>query len=292
MNKQSKAQVFILLGQSNAVGHDLPMAEEDKIVIPMKNVFGLTREKNQSYDINELTWSGYTSAEMNLGETQDDTYSLANCLATLWQKQIEQGEKLPNLYIVQIAIGGEGVTEKYMWYPKKSQMLQPGKLFEANISLYSFSRHILSLLKKSFEKQNQDYEILGLHWRGGEEEINVPMEALENSLKGIYEELFEGLWGSLKDRPATILHKIVLEERANNDTTHNIQARMDYINQVFAWLEERHGNVTIFDPCKSPFYTLDAQGRGLFKQDLTHFTRENNEWIARTIIEEYKKNNQ
>ena len=47
MNKR-KAAVFILLGQSNAVGHAIPMAEEDVISTPLKNVFGLSREKNQS----------------------------------------------------------------------------------------------------------------------------------------------------------------------------------------------------------------------------------------------------
>jgi hypothetical protein len=37
--QNNKAAVFILLGQSNAVGHALPMCEKDKILIPMKNVF-------------------------------------------------------------------------------------------------------------------------------------------------------------------------------------------------------------------------------------------------------------
>ena len=34
---------FILLGQSNAAGHGVPMKEEDKVHLPMKNVFGLPR---------------------------------------------------------------------------------------------------------------------------------------------------------------------------------------------------------------------------------------------------------
>ena len=74
MNGNSRdAALMILLGQSNAVGHGLPMAEEDKIKTPLKNVFGLARENNQSFDSQCLCWSGYTGAGMNLGETQDDT---------------------------------------------------------------------------------------------------------------------------------------------------------------------------------------------------------------------------
>ena len=58
MNKKA---LFVLLGQSNAVGHAVPMAEVDKILTPMKNVFGLHRKDNQKLDLEKLTWSGYTS---------------------------------------------------------------------------------------------------------------------------------------------------------------------------------------------------------------------------------------
>lgn len=36
MKPDYKAAVFILLGQSNAVGHGLPMDEQDKISVPLK----------------------------------------------------------------------------------------------------------------------------------------------------------------------------------------------------------------------------------------------------------------
>ena len=99
MNLSNKAAVFILLGQSNAVGHKVPMETKDKICEPLKNVFGLKREDNQSFTNNELYWSGYTSDGMNLGEEQDHTYSVANCLAGLWQDEINSGNKsnLPDL---------------------------------------------------------------------------------------------------------------------------------------------------------------------------------------------------
>ena len=80
-----KIAVFMLFGQSNAVGHAMPMDEKDYINVPLKNVFGLNRDPNQSYDITELKFTGYTSFGMNLAETQDNTYSVANCLAKNWQ---------------------------------------------------------------------------------------------------------------------------------------------------------------------------------------------------------------
>ena len=114
-----KKAVFILLGQSNATGHGIPMAPEDRIETPLKNVFGLHRDHNQSFETQKLTWSGYTSEGMNLAETQDHTYSVANCLAGKWQKAIDGGKTLPDLYIVQIAIGAQGVREGYMWHPDR-----------------------------------------------------------------------------------------------------------------------------------------------------------------------------
>ena len=72
-----KAVVFIILGQSNAVGHGIPMCEEDRILAPFKNVFGLSREDNQSFDNTTLTWSGYTSFGLNLAEEQDNAEYLA-----------------------------------------------------------------------------------------------------------------------------------------------------------------------------------------------------------------------
>ena len=147
MNK--KKQVFILLGQSNATGHASPMTEEDRIKEPLTNVYGLQRCNNQSFDITKLTWSHYLGAGTNLAEEQDDTYSLANCFAKKWQSAIDEGEKLPDLYIIQIAIGAEGVTEKYMWYPEREKKIIPGKLGTVDISMYPLALHIFSLLEKS-----------------------------------------------------------------------------------------------------------------------------------------------
>ena len=153
-----KAAVFILLGQSNAVGHGVPMREEDKILTPMQNVFGLSRDDNQRLDLDQLAWSGYVSYGMNLAEEQDNTYSVANCLAASWQKHIDSGNALglPDLYIVQIAIGAQGVTDGYMWHPDREKKLVPGKLGTVDISLFPFCEHIFGLLDDSFVKMDMD----------------------------------------------------------------------------------------------------------------------------------------
>lgn len=286
-----KEAVFILLGQSNAVGHNLPMKDEDIIKNPLKNVYGLHREKNQSFDSTELIWSGYTSFGMNLAEEQDNTYSVANCLAKLWQNHIDSGNEynLPNLYIVQIAIGAQGVTDGYMWNPAKEKLLIPGKLGVVDISLFSFSKHIFEMIDDSFSKLGKEFEIIGLHWRGGENDITATREYLENNLKNIYVELFDEFNRILKN-PPIVLHKIVSYDRANDlDATGEYSKNIDVINNVFEELENKYKNVSVFDVRKFPKYIPNERCNGLFIQDAVHFTQEVNYWVAESILKNSAK---
>jgi len=214
-NAKRKIAVFVLLGQSNAVGHGTPMTEAEKIKTPLRNVFGLSRTLNQSFDNNELYWSGYTSYDMNLGEELDDTYSVANCLAELWQKSIDEGNinELPDLYIVHIAVGAQGVTKNYMWNPNRAKSLKPGKLATINISLFPFTQHIFSLLNTSFEKEGLFPEFIGIHWRGGEQDTLVANEILQTELKEIYKTIFDGFYKSIGYSVPIVLHYISHEER-------------------------------------------------------------------------------
>lgn len=288
--QHKKAAVFILLGQSNAVGHGIPMEEKDIINTPLENVFGLSRKDNQSFDNKELVWSGYTSFGMNLAEEQDNTYSIANCLAALWQNHIDSGNVLglPDLYIIQIAIGAQGVTDGYMWHPDREKKLVPGKLGTVDISLFPFCEHIFGLLDDSFVKMDMDYEIIGLHWRGGENDVTATDECLSKYLKNIYTKLLD-LFNSLLNTPPIVLHKIVCPDRMNDmDATGKHLANMNYINSVFDMLQKQYENVSIFDVRNAPQYVPNIRGNGLFIEDAVHFTPEVNRWVANHIIKDYE----
>lgn len=285
--KSNKAAVFILLGQSNAVGHGVPMKECDIISEPLKNVFGLKRKDNQSFDSERLVWSGYTSAGTNLAEEQDNTYSVANCLASLWQKSIDNGEELPDLHIIQIAIGAEGVTEGYMWHPEREPKLVPGKLGKVDISLFPFSMHIFSLLDKSFLELKKDYEIIGIHWRGGENDVTATKEVLEASLFDIYSNIFGSFCNLLGEVPIA-LHKLIAKDRMYDKDPSGAQyENMLYIDSVFEQLASENENITVFDPAKAPQFVDGIRGNGIFLSDCVHFTPEVNKWVAEQIITDY-----
>lgn len=288
---KNKAAVFILLGQSNAVGHGVPMKECDIISKPLKNVFGLNREPNQSFDTKELIWSAYTSAGTNLAEEQDNTYSIVNCLAARWQRLVDSGEDLPDLHIIQIAIGAEGVTEGYKWHPDREPVLIPGKLGKVDISLFPFSMHVFSLLDDSFKKLGKDYEIIGLHWRGGENDVTATPEALSETLFEVYSRIFGSFCDTLGNIPIA-LHKLIAKDRMyNKDPSGEQYKKMLYINSVFERLANENENITVFDPASAPQYVDGVRGNGVFLSDCVHFTPEVNDWVAECVINDYLKNN-
>lgn len=277
-----KKAVFILMGQSNATGHGIPMTPEDRIERPLKNVFGLHRDHNQSFDISELTWSGYTSCGMNLAETQDHTYSVANCLAARWQNAIDGGAALPDLYMIQIAIGAQGVREGYMWHPDREPKLIPGKLGTVDISLHPFSMHIFSLLQESLG----EFEIIGLHWRGGENDAYDEPEQMYGMVQPVYLRLLED-WSRVLNYPPVILHRIVAHERyTDRDPSGRRLESMHIINGIFDEMAERFANVSVFDVRACPEFIPDVRGNGIFKSDMVHFTPEVNAWVAEKILEE------
>ncbi len=282
-----KALVFILLGQSNAVGHGAPMAEEDKIEAPLTNVFGLSREDNYGFSPNGIKWSGYTSHGMNLAEILDHTYSVASCMAAEWQKRIDEGEALPDLYIVHIAIGAQGVTKGYMWHVDRESVYSPGTLSEADVSLYRYTCNILSRLADSFAERGITPEYL-LHWRGGENDITVPRGELESVLFDLYTRMLAGFYGAIGHTVPTVLHLIPIKERTfDMDPTGAYFDSMNFINETFEKIAAEKSFVSLFDSRKAPFYEEHTRTHGIFVDDAVHYTAETNAWVAGEIIKSY-----
>ena len=295
ITEMEEAAVFILLGQSNAVGHGTPMEASDIIDTPLSNVYGLSRAKNQSFDISTLTFSGYTSAGMNLGEEQDDTYSVANCLAAEWQAAIDAGEDLPDLYIIHIAIGAEGVGEYiengevkdlYMWNPDYPTTLVPGRLGTVDISLYSFTTHILSMVEDSLNRIGKTAAYTQLHWRGGENDVQdyESLDYIDTNLAPIYDTMFEGFYSALGETVPTVLHRIMLDPDPNT----NKPLAMQKINELFERYAEENSNMSIFDPREAPHYDETRSDKGIFIQDRVHYSADTNKWVASEILENYK----
>lgn len=283
-----KIAVFMIFGQSNATGHGVPMTEGDIIKEPLKNVFGLNREPNQSFDTEKLKFTGYTSYGMNLAENQDNTYSVPNCLAKNWQSDIDNGVELPDLYIIHISIGSQGVYG--MWSPERPKKLIPGKLGDCDISMYPFAVHVLSLFKKYMEENELEPDFVGMHWRGGEQEFWQAIPNLKDNdrLKNTYKTIFSGLRKALGYEFPIVIHKMNFEAVLKGIEDGKHLPSMHFINEVFSDLCNEVPNVTMFDSTRAPHYNPEDPYT-LFRWDLIHYSPQTNDWVSRDILEEYKK---
>ncbi len=282
-----KIAVFMLFGQSNATGHAMPMEEKDIIKEPLKNVFGLNREPNQSFDTEKLKFTGYTSYGMNLAENQDNTYSVANCLAKRWQSDIDNGAELPDLYIIHISIGAQGIYG--MWNPDRPKKLIPGRLGDCDISMYPLAIHVLTLFKKFMDENEMEPDYVGVHWRGGEQEFWQGIPQLQDRLKPLYVRLINGIRGAVCAEAPFVFHRMpFVQVTKNADPTGKCFDSMNYINGVFEELSNEIPSVSVFDVRRCPFYDENAWDFGIFCGDLIHYLGKTNDWVAQDILEEYK----
>lgn len=279
----TSAAVLIVCGQSNAHGHGQQLAPHDRLTTPLRNVFGLPRQFNQSLSRDRVVWRGYTSDGMNLGEEQDHTVCLATETARLWQAEVDAGNPrgLPDLYILQISIGAQGVTERFMWYPDRPPRLKPGKLGTVDISLYPYTCHLLRLAFADLRAQGKQPVPLALHWIGGEEEAGVPLTEL-TGLRSIYERLFQGFRAAIGQECPILLYR----DLSGNGVQRQGYALDSYfyVRGVFEELAAAGPDIRIRSAADSPYWRDDAQDNGIFAEDCVHYTADVQRWFARQAM--------
>lgn len=275
-NCETDAPLLIVLGQSNAHGHGTHLPQTEWITNPLRNVHGLACRENQKYDLTDVEWSGFVTAGMNLGETQDNTYCLAEGFARKWQNAIDDGTKLPDLYVIQISIGAQGITEYEldglnMWYPNRPRIMKPSSLDGVDISLYPLAVQILSLAVKNLKCQGKTPKIIGLHWNQWETEVATDGEAIEHAKKN-FTEFFDGL-KQATGIPTPIYLYCPLSEVYNNPKA------VKAITAVFRELETLDG-FDMINLAMSPLYDTKRQDKGIFQSDLVHYSPEAQRWFA------------
>lgn len=271
---KKKAVVFIA-GQSNAHAHGQKLPEDQWITQPLANVFSLDRDPNQSFEIRQLRWSGFTTAGKNLGETQDHTCSLAYYLALRWQDAIDRGEELPDLYIVQISIGSQGILNG-MWNRDKAPVLVPGPLGKADIALFPLAQHIFRLVMADLA----DPLVLGWHWLGSEQEIwHEAWKAPD--LDARYDHHFDTLLGCIGVPCPVYLYETYLSLCcARFDLP--VEAA-DGVNAALYRQADRLGAILV-KASSSPYWNADAPGFGIFAPDNAHYTAQVQQWFAQEFF--------
>ena len=279
MNQELKQNVPILIvcGQSNAHGHGTQLEEYKKIMVPLKNVWGLGCEYNQAYNLSQVKWSGFVSYGMNLGEVQDHTYCLATEFARKWQHSIDSGMKLPDLYIIQISIGGQGIAAQEknncnMWYPHRPKVMQKGALGSVDISLYPLAMEIFPLAMQSIRDAGHNPYEIGFHWNQWETEVDTGGDAIKQA-KENYTELFNGFRKALGQNFPLYLYR-PLSDVYNNPTG------VTYITELFSEFIKADENIKLIDLSQSDLFDAQCMDKGIFQKDLVHYTPKVQKWFA------------
>lgn len=284
MNNKKAAVVFIS-GQSNAHAHAQTLPKSERITEPLKNVFSLDREHNQSFDIDDIKWSGFTSSGKNLGESQDNTASLGYYLALNWQKAVDEGKNLPDLYIVQMSIGGQGVING-MWNPDYQKSLVPGSLDIVKISLYYLAQSVFPLVQSNLLNSGIDSEIIAWHWLGSEQDLfDTPQEVEELSKR--YKKFFNDMLAMIGCDCPTYLYKIYSKKQC--EVCKKDFSALDNVNNEFKELCKEHKNFRVVDPAKLSVWDESREDLGLFCSDLIHYSANTQKCFADTFFEEVLK---
>jgi len=281
MMKNNVAVVFIN-GQSNAHAHQQFLKEEERITVPMKNVFSLDRNPNQSFDITDVVWSGFTTEGKNLGETQDHTASLAYHLAMRWQRAIDAGVKLPDLYIVQISIGSQGIFNG-MWNRDKEEVLKPGPLGTVDIALFPLALKINRLVLSNLEKAGKNPMVMGWHWIGSEQEIHDRAYERED-IQERYDYFFDSMMESMGRNVPLYLYKIYIQKMCVRFGVP--EEATDGVNKVLLSQKDRFPKVTIRKAEECPFWNPEDEHSGIFAEDNGHYLAGVQEWFAEMFFTE------
>jgi len=286
--KKSDAAVLIVLGQSNAHGHGLKMNDEDRIIEPMTHVWGLSRSANQKFDLPDVIWSGYQSAGMNLGETQDHTICIASEVAKMWQHEFEQGNRLslPDLYIIQISIGAQGLSpskgeKNDMWNPHRPAKLIPGSLGTVDISLFPFTLSILKTAMNNLRRNKKTPVVIGVHWSAGNDSGLAADKRTE--LAELYQILFDGFFEAI-GQPCTLYLEKLLHKNRLRDLGLPMDG-MTYENNLYQEMVARDSRFRLISAEQAPYWREETETNGIFVDDHVHYTAEMQKWFAGLYFE-------
>ena len=281
--KKNVAVLFIS-GQSNAHAHGQTLKESEYIVSPLENVFSLDRNPNQTFDLSNVEWSGFTTHGKNLGESQDNTGSFAYHFAKSWQNAIERGDNLPDLYIVQISVGGQGIING-MWNRDTVRQMIPGPLGVVNIALFPLALQINHLAMKNLKQSGKNPIVIGWHWIGSEQEIHC--EAYKrDDFQERYDYFFDSMLESIVEPCPLFLYKIACKKFCLQNNLP--EYAVDEVNKELMRQCGRYKNATLIDVVECPLWSDNHDHNGVYAADNAHYTTDVQRWFSDKFYEYVK----
>ncbi|MEJ7139330.1 FG-GAP and VCBS repeat-containing protein [Amphibiibacter pelophylacis] len=287
---QKDAAVLIVLGQSNAEGWTTSLTPTELAARSnLANVHGLSRAANLKVNAQSVTWSPYSVKDSNLGDNYNGgaTINLAGEFAQRWQQAINDGQKLPDLYVVHIAWGGQGFGPRTGTDNRWSPSRNPADVQ----SLYPLARRTLALAASNLMRQGKRVRVIGLHWNQWETDnqagwMNSAQEAQSGfaaQLNGIASALGEADFPIYLYRPRSTIYS--RRFYGGNLTKFN------YIAQGLTQLASSGSKFRLLDAADAvsasgaslfnPSGAATGERYGIFQGDTVHYTPDVQRWFAR-----------
>ena len=278
------AALLFVSGQSNATGHQQFLPEDERIVRPLKNVWALDRRDAQSYTTTSVTWHGYTDEGKNLGEIQDFTGSIDHYIAAAWQAAIDAGASLPDLYIVHISVGGQGLV-RGMWREDKPEVLVPGPFYACDIGLYRLAMHTLSLVSADLKRRFARPAAIGWHWIGSEGDSDPGVwDAPDRHER--FDRFFDTQLAAIGLPCRVYFYKLVFTQCAVPGENWPQPFQTDAVNDEFARQVGRLPDAELVTAEDCPLWDAADPLCGIFADDGIHYLRQTQEWFARHFLDE------
>ncbi|MFE2726139.1 RICIN domain-containing protein [Kitasatospora sp. NPDC059327] len=168
------APVLIVLGQSNAGGWAAPIRDATDLTQcqSFSHVKALNRTNNQRAGMTQATWSPYTCSGTNLGEEHNGglNYSVASATALHWERAVTAGTTLPDLNVIHLAWGSQGVQgnepTRNLWWPDRD----PADA----ASLFPRAVNTIANGLRALREAGKQPRIIGIHWNQWEAEAANP----------------------------------------------------------------------------------------------------------------------
>ncbi|MFE2728220.1 discoidin domain-containing protein [Kitasatospora sp. NPDC059327] len=170
------APVLIVLGQSNAEGWGASVQDPADLqqCKSFTNVQGLNQTNNRVVGATSAKWSPYSCKGNNLGEEHGTAgvpnYNVATATALRWQRAIDKGTKLPDLNVIHIAWGSQGIQQndtiwgKALWWPERD----PSDVE----SLFPLAMNTITNGLRALQDAGKQPRVIGIHWNQWEAEAS------------------------------------------------------------------------------------------------------------------------
>lgn len=227
-----------------------------------------------------VNWSDSASSDMNLGY-YGGSGNAADFAAYAWQSAINAGEALPDLYIIHIGWGSQGVDvadDAFSgccgWTMHGVNLWQP--LLDATkaptYALAPFARRMMYLGLKQILAAGKKPRILGLEWNQWEAEA-APLNSAGNATTigrapQNYANLFSGFFAAVGSKfPVMIVKPLsVAYDNVSNAVAPYEPASLASMQKVFGgFIGADPGTFSFVDASQSPDWNGQPPGFGIFQ---------------------------